>query len=105
MPAFSRLTLCLLIGLAAGAAQAADPPRHACLSKAEQRAAVASHRAISLARAIKAAAKHVHHGEVLRARLCHDGERLVYELTLLARNGKVKRADVDAENGMLIKGR
>jgi uncharacterized membrane protein YkoI len=105
MPVFPRLTLVLLFGLLAGPAFAADPPELGCLSKAEQRAALASHRAISLAKAIKAAGKHGRRGEVLRARLCHRGEGLIYELTLLARNGKVTRVTVDAVNGELIKGR
>jgi len=105
MPVFPRLILTVLIGLLAGPALAADPPRHACLNKAEQRAALASHQVVSLARAVKAAEKHGRRAELLRARLCHRGDGLVYELTLLARNGKVTRATVDAENGELIKGR
>jgi uncharacterized membrane protein YkoI len=102
MPVLSRLTIFLLLGLAAGSAQAADPPHHACLSKAEQRAAVASHRAVSLAQAVKAAKGHHRRSELLRARLCRHGEGLAYELTLLGHNGKVKRVAVDAENGRLM---
>jgi uncharacterized membrane protein YkoI len=105
MPVFPCLTLVLLLGLLAGPTFAADPPHEACLSKAEQRAAFASHRTISLAEAISSARKHDRHGEVIRARLCRRGKGLVYELTLLARNGKVRRVTVDAENGELIKGR
>jgi uncharacterized membrane protein YkoI len=105
MPVFPRLALFFLIGLLAGPAFAADLPEYGCLSKAEQRAALASHQAISLAKASKAARKHGRHSEVLRARLCRRGEDLVYELTLLARNGKVRRVTVDAGNGELIKGR
>jgi hypothetical protein len=107
MPVLPRLTAILLIGLlpvlAAGAARAADPPHHVCLSKAEQRAAVASHRAVSLAQAVKAAKAHYRRSELLRARLCRQGEGLAYELTLLGHKGKVKRAAVDAENGRLIR--
>ncbi len=134
MPVLSRLAVLLLIGLStaslAGAAQRvlrakpAEQPRHvelvhrvqpphrtqpahrACLTKAEQRAAVASRRAISLGQAIKSARIHrKKKAEVVRARLCRRGDRLVYELTLLAANGKVTRAAVDAANGALIKGR
>jgi uncharacterized membrane protein YkoI len=100
-------TLLLLTALAAGLAvpaAAADAPRKSCLSKAEQRAAVASHRAISLAAAIKS----LHRGkrkEVVRARLCHRGGRLAYVLTVLARSGKVTRAVIDAATGEHIKGR
>ncbi len=108
MPVSRRLFVLLLsVGLATAgltAVGAADSPHRACLSKAEQRAAVASHRAIPLAQAIKSARRHGRRSEVLRARLCHRGSRLVYVLTLLARNGKVTRASVDAANGELITG-
>jgi uncharacterized membrane protein YkoI len=105
MPVFPRLLSLLLIGFVAGQAQAADRPRHTCLNKAEQRAALASHQAVPLSVAVKSASEHIRHGELLRARLCHRGDGLVYELTLLARTGKVRHATVDAENGQLIKGR
>jgi hypothetical protein len=107
MPVSRLLPAILLLGLAAaaaGPALAADPPHRTCLNKAEQRTAVASHRAIRLAQAIKLARRHGRHGELLRARLCHRGDRLVYVLTLLTRSGKVTRASVDAANGELING-
>ena len=86
----------------ATSALAADaPPRHACLGKAEQRAAVAAHQAVPLAQAIRAVHAHGRRGEVLRARLCRHGDRLDYVLTLLSRNGKVTRVAVDAANGEL----
>ena len=110
MPVFPRLAILLLIGLAAGAATAAELPHrapsahHVCLSKAEQRAAVTSHQAISLAEAIKTVRKHRRTPEIVRARLCHHGDGRAYVLTLLAPNGKVTRVAVDAANGELIKG-
>jgi uncharacterized membrane protein YkoI len=104
MPVSQRLATVFLFGLTAVAvpAAAADVPHRECLSKSEQRAAVASHRAIPLAQAIKSARKHGHRGELIGARLCRRGERLVYVLTLLPRNGKVIRESVDAANGELI---
>jgi uncharacterized membrane protein YkoI len=107
MTVVSRLFALLLLGfvaVTATPAAAANHPRRACLTKAEQRAAVASHRAISLGRAIRFAHRRGYRGEALRARLCHRGERLVYVLTLLARNGKVRRVTVDAANGRVISG-
>jgi len=104
----SRLSIAALLLLALGLpALAAEVPAHrgTCLSKAEQRAAVAAHRAIPLGRAIKSLRAHGHRAEVVRARLCRRGDRLVYVLTLLARSGKVIRASVDAANGELINGR
>jgi uncharacterized membrane protein YkoI len=104
MPASSHLSLPFLFGLAV-AAHAADGPHRVCLTKAEQHAALAHHRAISLGRAIKSVRRHRNKIEVLRARLCRRGDGLVYELTLLAHTGKVTHETVDAANGELIKGR
>ena len=76
---------------------AADAPQHGlCLTKAEQRAAVDSSRAISLAQALKVLRQYRRHSEVVRARLCRQDEKLVYVLTLLGRSGKVVDATVDA---------
>jgi uncharacterized membrane protein YkoI len=105
MPVSRLLPVILLLGAAAVTpAFAADSPHRACLNKAEQRAAVASHRAIGLAEAIKSARRHGRKGELLRARLCRHGDRLVYVLTLLARSGKVIRTSIDAANGELMNG-
>ena len=120
----SRISLAALLAclIAAPAALAADPlvrppghvpphPPHAaphrgnCLTKAEQRAAVASHRAISLAQAIRSLRSHGKRAEVVRARLCKRGDNLVYVLTLLAHSGKVIRTDVDANSGEFFTGR
>jgi hypothetical protein len=99
MPVSQPLSIILLAGLLAAPAYAADPPHHACLSKAEQRAAVAEHRAIPLGQAIRFRRARGHHAELVRARLCrHDGG-LVYVLTLLGRSGKVIRETVDAASG------
>jgi len=105
MPVFARLTFVLLIGLMAASARAADVPQTACLTKAEQRAAVASRKAISLAQAIKAPRQHGRHAEVVRARLCHNGDKLFYVLTLLGRSGKVFTATVDAASGEPVSAR
>ena len=103
VPRFVSVILCT--GLLAMPALAADPPNSACLSKAEQRAAVAERRAIPLAAAVKSLQGHGRPGELVRARLCRHGEGLAYVLTLLARNGKVTSTAVDAGNGELISGR
>lgn len=98
--------LLLLVALSFPAMAAEGPPhRGTCLSKAEQRAAVAAHRAIPLAEALKSPRIRAARAEIVRARLCRRGEGLVYVLTLLARSGKVTRASVDAANGELITGR
>ncbi|MCW5691836.1 MAG: hypothetical protein KIT48_05680 [Pseudolabrys sp.] len=78
---------------------AADRAPRTCLNKAEQREAIASREAIPLAEAIRAMRGRGHHGEVVRASLCRRDGRLVYELTVLARSGKVIRAKIDAADG------
>jgi uncharacterized membrane protein YkoI len=104
----SRLLSAVLLILALGLpAQAAEGPPHrgTCLSKAEQRAAVASHRAVPLAQALKTLRARGARAEVVRARLCRRGDGLVYVLTLLAGSGKVTLASVDAANGEPINSR
>ncbi|HEY4983214.1 MAG TPA: hypothetical protein VII24_15045 [Pseudolabrys sp.] len=105
MPVSRLLLAALLLGLLAVPAFAADPPDLACLTKTEQRAAVAAHKAIPLAQAIKSMREHGHWAEVVRARLCRRGDDLAYVLTLLAHSGKVTRATVDAANGEILNGR
>jgi hypothetical protein len=96
------------------AASAAVPPAHqahiplhrsACLSKSEQRIAVASHQAISLGGAIKSLRKHGKRAEVVRARLCRHGDKLAYVLTLFGHSGRVFDVDIDAVSGDLVAGR
>ncbi len=77
---------------------AADPTQ--CLSAVERRAAITEKRAVPLARAVRAARARVN-AEIVRARLCQDSG-LVYQLTMLARDGKVVRATVDAVTGQLL---
>jgi len=88
----------MLVGvLALGATSAAAADR--CLTGNEQRARTAAHAVIPLSRAMRAVRSH---GEIIRARLCDHGGRLVYVLTVLAHDGKVAEAGVDAGNGAVI---
>ena len=56
---------------------------------------------VHLATAMRTAKKRLP-GTVVRARLCHGHDGLVYVLTVLARDGKVARVTVDAVKGTLI---
>jgi uncharacterized membrane protein YkoI len=78
---------------------------HACLSKAEQRAALLSGQAVTLATAIRSARGSVRgrgSQEVVKARLCREQNGLVYRLTLLTRDGKVTHTAVDATSGKVV---
>jgi uncharacterized membrane protein YkoI len=94
------LLLALAAGVMAAAPAFAAGPLH-CLSQDKRRAAIASHHVIPLGRAIRAA-RGRHPGEVIRARLCERPGGLVYMLTLLAHDGKVRHVTVDAGNGAVL---
>jgi uncharacterized membrane protein YkoI len=106
MPVSRLIVISALLAALGVPVRAAEAPLHpaqrACLTKAEQRAAVGDHKAIPLAKAIKILHAHGKHGEIVRARLCRRDEQLVYVLTLLSHNGKVTRTSVDAANGTLL---
>jgi uncharacterized membrane protein YkoI len=104
MPLFRLPAAAIVVALAAAPAFAADADRRVCLNKEAQRAAVLSGQALPLAKAIHAV-RGRNRGELVRARLCRGENGLVYVLTLLARNGKVTRATIDAANGSVIGGR
>src|SRR3954452_15039567 len=81
------------------AAQAQDRGR--CLTRDQQRSALADGKAVPLAAALRNL-RHRVPGEVVKARLCQDGDRLIYLLTVLPRDGKVRRAVVDASSGSVV---
>jgi hypothetical protein len=78
-------------------------PAHACLDQKERRAASESGKVIHLATAMHVAKRRMP-GSVVRARLCHGRNGLVYVLTVLAHDGKVARLTVDAVKGTLVGG-
>lgn len=103
-----RLALALmgtLVVPAAVLASAAAAEELVCLTKAEQRAALSSGQAVTLAVAIRSARGSVRgrgSREVVRARLCHQEKGLVYLLTMLTRDGKVTHTAVDATSGKVV---
>ena len=102
------LTLAMILAPLSALAQAAPEESKVCLSKAEQRAALSGGQTVTLAAAIRSARGSVRgHGarEVVRARLCREGNGLVYLLTLLSRDGKVTHSVVDATSGKVVDAR
>ncbi len=77
---------------------AIESPR--CLTGEEQRAATANGKTVPLAAVIHTL--HRAPKDVIKAQLCQEPERLIYMLTLLGRDGKVKRAIVDATSGAVV---
>jgi hypothetical protein len=99
MPVPRLIPAVLLLCALGFPAMGAEAPHGSCLTRAEQRAAVDDHRAISLAHAIKSLRQYRKYSEVVRARLCRQDDKLVYVLTLLGRSGKVVDVTIDAING------
>lgn len=73
-----------------------------CLTPAQRRSVAASGKVVPLSKAIRAA--RARKTDVVDARLCKGPKGLVYLLTLLAQDGKVTRATVDATSGLLTDG-
>ncbi len=97
-------TIALLLAASTGPAPAAEIGHRTCLNKEARRAAITSGQAIPLAQAVAAVRGHAGR-DLVRARLCETPKGLVYVLTLLARDGKVTRATIDARSGTLVLGR
>lgn len=74
-----------------------------CLTTEQQRAAIASGKAIRLEAAVKAAKRRLS-GEIVNARLCEREQGLAYMLTFLSQKGKVTRVAVDAASGNVVGG-
>jgi hypothetical protein len=107
---FALVALTLVALAPVRADEAAHPPRdgapvavNACLNQKERRAVSESGNVVRLAAAMKAAKSKLP-GTVVRARLCHGPDGLVYVLTVLAHDGKVERLTVDAVKGSLVGG-
>ncbi len=75
--------------------------RMRCLTRDQQRTAIAERRAVPLA-TVRTSVRARVPGEMVRARLCQEPERLIYLLTVLPRDGKVRRVIVDAKNGAVV---
>jgi uncharacterized membrane protein YkoI len=71
-----------------------------CLTGEEQRTSIANGKTVPLATVIHSL--HRAPKDVIKAQLCQEPDRLIYKLTLLGRDGKVKRAIVDATNGAAV---
>jgi uncharacterized membrane protein YkoI len=96
------LLLAVALGMAVpGTASAAE--RKSCLAPDERRAVIAAHKAVPLAQAMHVVKAKVR-GEVVKARLCRQALGLVYVLTVLAQDGKVTQARVDAADGQWLEG-
>jgi hypothetical protein len=96
---FSTVSMVTLPNLVLPSDVSAAEPLH-CLTGDEQRAAIANGKTMPLATVIHTLRRAPK--DVIKAQLCQEPDRLIYKLTLLGRDGKVKRASVDASNGAVV---
>jgi uncharacterized membrane protein YkoI len=98
---FRAVAVLALAGVLSGPALASAQDN--CLNREQRHAAVASKQVIPLAAALRAA--HGRRSELVDAHLCKGPDGLFYVLTLLPRDGKVRRAAVNAATGKLAEAR
>jgi uncharacterized membrane protein YkoI len=72
-----------------------------CLDAADTREQVKAHKLIEPYAALKSAARE-RKAEALSAKLCASGDDFVYEITLLHRDGRLIRVQMDAGTGKLL---
>jgi len=73
----------------------------ACLSPAEAREQIKSHKLLEPFAVLKSAAAQ-RKAEALWARLCHIGDEFFYEIALLHRDGRLVHIQMDADTGKLL---
>jgi uncharacterized membrane protein YkoI len=78
------------------------PPEHVCLTAAQAREVVAAHRLAEPFRVMQTTARHFQ-AEALRAKLCRRKDELVYEITLLRRDGRVIHVSLNAVSGKIVR--
>jgi uncharacterized membrane protein YkoI len=105
--AFVSHAAVLGLAMAAVAAHAAEaelrpaPAKPACLNAAETREEVKAHRLLEPFAALKFAAAQ-RKAEALSAKLCHNGDDFIYEITLLHRDGRLVHVEMEADTGKLV---
>ena len=72
-----------------------------CLSSFEVRGLVERGEVIPVHKAMQIARGHFG-GEIVKARLCPEQDRLIYLLTLLDKNSQIRLVTMDARNGQLL---
>jgi uncharacterized membrane protein YkoI len=98
---FALLALAMLALESAWFGPAEAESRLRCLTRDQQRIAIHDRRALPLATVRRAVRARVP-GDLVRAQLCLESGRLIYLLTVLPRDGKVRRVIVDAKSGAVV---
>ena len=107
MPRVSTTVLALalcVVGVGPGRAAEAElrvALKHGCLPPSESREEIKTHRLIEPFAVLKSAAAQFK-AEALSAKLCRNGDELVYEIALLHRDGRLVHVVTNAATGKVI---
>lgn len=99
--AFALMLTCCAPAVAAERPQE-HGSEHACLTAAQARDVVAAHRLAEPFRVMQTTARHFQ-AEALRAKLCRRKDELVYEISLLRRDGRVIHVSINAVSGKIVR--
>jgi uncharacterized membrane protein YkoI len=97
-PSLSWPKLAALLAVAAPVAARGEEAAFQCFPMAETRHLIADRRLADPFASMQAASSAAH-AEPIAAKLCRDREALVYEISMLRRDGRVLRIYLDATNG------
>ena len=79
----------------------APPPKSLCLASHDVRALVERGEVLPVHKVMQIA-RHHFSGEIVKARLCPEQDRLIYLLTLLDKTGQIRLVAMDARNGQML---
>ncbi len=79
----------------------APPPKSPCLASHDVRALVERGEVLPVHKVMQIA-RHHFSGEIVKARLCPEQDRLIYLLTLLDKTGQIRLLAMDARNGQML---
>ncbi len=99
IPLSMTLAAALALSAVAGPALSGESKKH---DHDAARAALAQGAILSLPRVLAIAGREVP-GDVLKVELEDDDGRLIYDLKILARNGRVREVEIDAKTGAVLK--
>lgn len=92
------IAVALLVSSSVAGSQGAADTK-GCLSPGDTREVVSANQVVAPVNAIRAARQAVPKADVVRARLCHGAEALVYVIMALRSDGRFVEVTVDASSG------
>jgi hypothetical protein len=99
------LLMGLVLGWGVGGLEGSPAYAQGCLAPGDIRSAARAGRVMELSKILGQLGGSIagQGGQVLSLpQLCNDGDRLIYQLNVLGRGGKLRRFRIDAQNGNVL---